>query len=100
MPALLDADDRCSIQRQHDQRLVEVGSKAGNVKAALDSLEVPQPDVTSRCKAMIGYCQAMAVWMLATVAVMQRLAKLNKTSANRPHGTHAAEVGTDLVLLH
>ena len=69
---------RCSIQRNHDQQLIALGSKHNSAAADSTSLEVPQPDVIPKCKAMIGFCQAMAVWMSCTAAIIQRLANLNQ----------------------
>ena len=69
------------MQRKHEQQMIQLGSKASSAAADLSSLEVPQPDVIPTCKAMIGFCQAMVVWMSCTAAIIQRLAHLNQLTS-------------------
>ena len=71
---------RCSVQRLPEQQLLELGSNDGSMAASLGTLEVPKPDSISKCRAMIGYCQAAAVWMMSSVAIIQRLAHINNRS--------------------
>ena len=63
---------------------------------AVDSLDVPQPDRGPSCKAMIGYCQAVTVWMAASVGVLHRLVELNRSPSviKLPEQQLSAEVGT------
>ena len=63
---------RISIGRMHDQ-LEEEPAAVLHKEALLSSLQAPRPDVRPRCKAMIGQCQAMTIWMAANVAAMVRL---------------------------
>jgi len=42
---------------------------------------VPKPDRGPSCKAMIGYCQAVTVWMAASVTILHRLVDLNKQAS-------------------
>lgn len=83
---------RCAIQRKHDQQVNERGSKGSSTAADLSSFEVPQPDVIPKCKAMIGFCQAMAVWMSCSAAIIQRLVNLNQQApANQKKQRPSAE---------
>ena len=69
---------RCAIQNLHDQQLSLPSKPVGSVVGALD---VPKPDRGPTCKAMIGYCQALTVWMAASVTILHRLVDLNKQAS-------------------
>jgi len=69
---------RCAIQSLHDQQLSAPSKPVGSVLGALD---VPKPDRGPSCKAMIGYCQALTVWMAASNTILQRLVDLNKQAS-------------------
>ena len=69
---------RCAIQSLQDQQLGAPSKSVGNVLGVLD---VPKPDRGPSCKAMIGYCQALTVWMAASVTIAQRLVDLNKQAS-------------------
>ena len=60
--------------------------------ASLNDLEVPRPDVTPKCKAMIGCCQTRTVWMSAKVGIIQRLARLQTSSQSADPTANAPEV--------
>lgn len=51
----------------------EEQAAASHTEALLSSLQAPRPDVRPKCKAMIGQCQVMTIWMAANVAAMVRL---------------------------
>ncbi|DBA95867.1 TPA: hypothetical protein ACH3X1_001409 [Trebouxia sp. C0004] len=70
---------RCAIQSLQDQQLSAASKPVGSVLGALD---VPRPDRGPSCKAMIGYCQAVTVWMAASVTILQRLVDLNQQARN------------------
>ena len=42
-------------------------------EALLNSLQAPRPDIRPNCKAMIGQCQVMTVWMAANIAAIVSL---------------------------
>ena len=67
---------------------------------SLQDIEVPRPDLTPECKAKIGYCKAMAVQMSASVAIIQRLAQLqrSKSSASADANKEQLSLKVDLVL--
>ncbi len=69
---------RCTIQSLQDQQLSAPSKHVGSV---LGTLDVPKPDRGPSCKAMIGYCQALTVWMAASVTILQRLVDLNKQAS-------------------
>jgi len=69
---------RCAIQSLQDQQL---SGPSKPVDSVLGALDVPKPDRGPSCKAMIGYCQALTVWMAASVTILQRLADLNKQAS-------------------
>ena len=58
------------------------------------SLEVPKPDVGPKCKAMIGICQALTVWMAACTGTMQRVAELGKQGSS--NGIHAQQLSVEV----
>lgn len=91
--------DRCSIQWTQEQQLMAMNSKSSVPMASLDSLEVPQPDVTPACKAMIGCCQARTVWMSVKVGFLQRLARLQTSSKSADSAANSLEVFTMSVIL-
>ena len=70
--------DRCSLQCIED----ELNAWATACPASTD-LEVPKPDITPACKAMVGYCQAKTVWMSASAATIERLAKMQPSKQSR-----------------
>ena len=79
-------------QEQHAQAW---GSKGGpSASAVCASLEVPKPDVGSQCKAMIGICQALTVWMAACTGTMQRVAELGKQGTG--NGIHAQQLSVEV----
>lgn len=86
--------DRCSIQRTQEQMLMAMNSTSSVPMASLNSLEVPQPDVTPACKAMIGCCQARTVWMSVKVGILQRLARLHTSSKSSDSSANSLEVFT------
>ena len=69
---------RCAIQSFQDQQLSAPSKPVGS---SLRALDVPKPDRGHSCKAMIGYCQALTVWMAASVTTLQRLVDLNKQAS-------------------
>ncbi len=69
---------RCAIQSLQDQQLSAPSKPVGSVVGALDVLK---PDRGPSCKAMIGYCQALTVWMAASVTILHRLVDLNKQAS-------------------
>ncbi|KAL0023606.1 hypothetical protein WJX77_006297 [Trebouxia sp. C0004] len=79
---------RCAIQSLQDQQLSAASKPVDSVLGALD---VPRPDRGPSCKAMIGYCQAVTVWMAASVTILQRLVDLNQQASN-PQQQLSAEV--------
>ena len=90
---------RCSIQRTQEQQLMAMNSKSSVPMASLNRLEVPQPDVTPACKAMIGCCQARTVWMSVKVGILQRLARLQTSSKSSDSAATSLEVFTVSVTL-
>lgn len=60
--------------------------------ASLNDLEVPRPDVSPKCKALIGSCQTRTVWMSAKVGIIQRLARLQTSSRSADPTANAPEV--------
>lgn len=54
----------------------------GLQQAALDSdynrVQAPQPDIRANCKAMIGFVQALTVFMAGCVASMQRVLDMHR----------------------
>lgn len=85
--------DRCSIQRTQDQQLMGMSSRSSAATALLDDVEVPCPDVTPKCKALVGLCQTRTVWMSAKVGAIQRLARLQASSQSADASGNAQEVG-------
>lgn len=66
---------RCSIQQQQEQ-LAANGFSSAAIARACAGLQMPKPDVGPYCKATIGLCLTLSMYMAACAAVMQRLIDL------------------------
>lgn len=91
--------NRCSIQRNQDEQLISMGTVPPLATVQMSDLEVPRPDVTPECKAKIGYCQAMTVWMSANVAIIQRLAKLKTTKQSAAADARQDQLSAEVYIL-
>ena len=69
---------RCAIQRLQDQHTVTGGLQQAALASEYDKLPVPEPDVRVNCKAMIGFAHALAIYMVACAASMQRVLEIHR----------------------
>ena len=88
------------MQRTQDQQLMGIRRWNFHATASLhDDVEVAQPDVTPKCKAMVGLCQTRTIWMSAKVGLIQRLARLQTSSRSADATATGQEVGSCIWLV-
>ena len=78
-----------------------MGTAEAATAAEYDSTEMPSPDVGPKCKAMIGFCQALTVWIAACAGIMQRLVDQQRDPSVRrlPEHELSTEVRSSIFLL-
>lgn len=80
------------LHEQHDHAWGIRGVQSASGVCA--NLEVPKPDVGQQCKAMIGICQALTVWMATCTGTMQRVGELSKQGSGNT--VHAKQLSVEV----